>query len=89
MNRLENSIQLTHTNNNNNTNNQIQSAFSVVSNSQNAGQIPSPSSLSKRPSSFLNDFFHSIDWKTVAIAVLWPFIIRLVFFFIKKVRLVM
>ena len=83
MNRLENSIQLNH----NNNNQQVGSAFSLVSNNNptHTGQI----SNNKNQSSFIINFIRSIDWKTVAIAVLWPLIIRLVFFFLKKVRFVM
>ena len=83
MNRLENSIQLNH----NNNNQQVGSAFSLVSNNNptHAGQI----SNNNKQSSFIINFIQSIDWKTVAIAVFWPLIIRLVFFFLKKVRFVM
>lgn len=71
--RYENGLQI---------NNQGPSAFSVVSPSQNRA--------SSRSSTygFLVDLFKSIDWKTVAIAIIWPFVIRLVFYFLKKVRLV-
>jgi hypothetical protein len=31
-------------------------------------------------------FFKSIDWKTIAIGVLWPFIIRLVFYLFRKFK---
>jgi hypothetical protein len=83
MNRLENSIQLNH----NNNNQQAGSAFSLVANNNSThnGQI----SNYNKQSSFLINFIRSIDWKTVAIAVIWPFIIKLVFFFLKKVRFVM
>ncbi|CAF0967372.1 unnamed protein product [Brachionus calyciflorus] len=73
-NRFENEIQM---------NNQAPSAFSVVASHQNR-----TSSSQSSPFGFLMDMFRNIDWKTVAIAIIWPFIIRLVFYFLKKVRLV-
>jgi hypothetical protein len=83
MNRLENSIQLNH----NSNNQQVGSAFSIVSNNNSThnGHI----SNNKKHSSFLINLIRSVDWKTVAVAVLWPLVIRLVFFFLKKVRFVM
>jgi hypothetical protein len=56
------------------------SAFSVIN---------SPRASSNRSMlSFWYDLFRNIDWKTVSIAIIWPFIIRLVFYLMKKVKLV-
>lgn len=77
MNRIENSIQM---------NNQVSSAFSLINNSSQSRVI----NASIRPSlsaSFYN-WFKNIDWKTITIAFIWPFVIRLVFYIIKKLRLV-
>ncbi len=38
--------------------------------------------------SFLFNLFRNVDWKTVSIAIIWPFIIRLDFYLMKKVKLV-
>ena len=64
-------------------NNQVSSAFSLVANT-------SPRTANNRSvfSSWC-DFFKNVDWKTVSIAIIWPFIIRLVFYLMKKVKLVM
>ena len=62
----------------------VPSAFSVI-NSPQTRSTSNQSSMFK----FVYDLFKNIDWKTVAIAIIWPFVIRLVFFFLKKVKLVM
>jgi hypothetical protein len=88
INRLENSIQLNNhnnNNNNNNSNNQLGSAFSVVHGNGNGNLV----SNNSKGRSFLDHLIRNVDWKTVAIAIIWPFIIRLAFYFLKKVRLVM
>ena len=74
MNRLENSI-----------NNQVPSAFSIVNSPQSRAAVNRSSSVV----SLWWDFFKNIDWKTVSIAIIWPFIIRLAFYLMKKVKLVM
>ena len=63
-------------------NNQVSSAFSLVN--------TSPRTANNRsPFSFWYNLFRNVDWKTVSIAIIWPFIIRLVFYLMKKVKLVM
>jgi hypothetical protein len=78
MNRIENSIQM---------NNQVNSAFSVVNNSPQNRNTNGASNRSNVSVSLYN-WFRNIDWKTVSIALLWPFIIRLVFYLFRKIRLV-
>jgi len=39
--------------------------------------------------SFLINFFRSLDWKSVTVAVVLPFIIRLVFMVLRKVKFIM
>ena len=76
-------------------NNQGSSAFSLLS--TNPGRVSdnyaSPNQLntnnSHRRSSLWRHFFRNIDWRTVSIAIIWPVVIRLVFMFFRKVRLVM
>lgn len=78
MNRIENSIQM---------NNQVSSAFSLVNSSPQGGRVGNNGS--ERPfSAGLHNWFKNIDWKTVTIALLWPFVIRLVFYLFRKIRLV-
>lgn len=81
MNRLETNFEM---------NNQGSSAFSLLS--TNPGNYTSPNQLSAnnhRRSSMWRHFFRNIDWRTVSIAIIWPLVIRLVFMFFRKVRLVM
>lgn len=79
MNRIESSIKL---NNNNNTQVTKASAFSQFN--SNSSTIDSSNTFG-----LLFQFLKSVDWKTVAIAFIWPFIIRLAFYILKKVRLAM
>ena len=56
------------------------SAFSVIN---------SPRASNNRSAlSFWCNLFRNVDWKTVSIAIIWPFIIKLVFYLMKKVKLV-
>lgn len=73
MNRIETSI----------NSNQVPSAFSLVNS-------PRASSNTNNRSIFSmwSSLFRNIDWKTVSIAIIWPIIIRLVFYLVKKFRLV-
>ncbi|RNA10187.1 acyl- -binding domain-containing 5 isoform X4 [Brachionus plicatilis] len=73
-NKYENGLQI---------NEQMPSAFSVVSSPQNRTRN------SNNSYGFLIDMIRNIDWKTVAVSILWPFIIRLVFYILKKFRLFM
>lgn len=82
---LQNNLQGNRFENTINTN-QGPSAFTLVNSPQSRAVSNGNRSGSM---SFWRDLIKSIDWKTVTIAVLWPFIIRLVFFVIKKVRFVM
>lgn len=70
MNRIENSIQL---------NNQVSSAFSLVPQNRSVSDTRDPMSI-------ILNIFKNIDWKTFAIAIIWPFIIRLVFYLLRKVK---
>jgi hypothetical protein len=80
MNRIENSMQL---------GNQMPSAFSLVTPTTQNRPIDSIGNRRPNSLSFWRYFIQNVDWKTVAIAMIWPIIIRLVFFFLKKVKLVM
>lgn len=85
MNRIENCI---NHNSNGNSNQSNGSAFSLVNSSRNNNN----NSLAHAKSSsfsFLSDMFFNIDWKTVAFTIIWPFIIRLIFYLLRKVKLVM
>jgi hypothetical protein len=64
---------------------QVQSAFSLVNSSPHSRAA---SHQSGSVFSLIYNFFRNIDWKTVTIAIVWPFIIRLAFYFLKKVKLV-
>lgn len=81
MNRIENSIQL-------NTNNPQQSQQHVKSSA--FSQFNSNSSSVSNSDFFglLFNFLKNIDWKTVGIAFIWPFVIRLAFYVMRKIRLV-
>lgn len=88
MNRIESSIKLNNpSNNNNETHNNTQasskaSAFSQLNTNSTAVDSSGTFGL-------LFQFLKSVDWKTVAIAFVWPFIIRLAFYILRKVRLAM
>ena len=62
-------------------NNQKTSAFSPVNNTR----VTAESNLINN----IYNFLRTIDWKTVAIGILWPFIIRLVFFVFRRLKEIM
>ena len=49
----------------------------------------SRSSIDSNSFSLLFNFLRNVDWKTVVIALMWPLIIRLIFFILRKIKLVM
>jgi len=74
------SLQMNRMESNMNANNNP-SAFSVINS-------PRASNSNRSVLSFWYNLFRNVDWKTVSIAIIWPFIIRLVFYLMKKVKLV-
>lgn len=48
----------------------------------------SRSSIDSNSFSLLFNFLRNVDWKTVVIALMWPLIIRLIFFILRKIKLV-
>ncbi len=75
MNRIENSIQM-------NSGHRSQKASEFP-------QFDSRSSIESNLFGWLFNFLKSVDWKTVAMAVTWPLIIRLAFYVARKIKLIL
>lgn len=82
MNRIESSIQLNN-NNQNNQNNQNPKAVSAFTQFNSSNYTIDTNSVF----GWFFNFLKSVDWKTVAMALVWPFIIRLAFYVLRKLKL--
>jgi hypothetical protein len=87
MKRIENTIQYT---NGTGSNNQNQSAFYTVGNNNRGGGLQMSNNNNNSLSfTWLINTLKSIDWKTVCVAVLWPFVIRIIFFVLRRIRYIL
>ncbi len=75
MNRIENSIKMSNEN-------RKKTGFEF-------SQIDARSSTDSNLFGYLFSFLKSVDWKTVAIAIVWPLIIRLAVYIAKKINFVL
>jgi hypothetical protein len=65
-------------------NNQVSSGYSIMNPPQ-----PGKSPVGGKGEfiSRVAGFFQKVDWRTILVAIAWPFVIRLALFFLKKMKL--